>query len=77
MSAMTPELLRQAGLEALRRELGAAGMVRFLQQFELGAGNYTVDRWKWLQTDADVESLAKAIQQELIRSENGDRATSK
>jgi hypothetical protein len=74
---MTPELLRQAGLEALRRELGTAGMVRFLQQFELGAGNYTVDRWQWLQTDADVESLAKTIQQEPVHPKNSDCPTSR
>jgi hypothetical protein len=33
---MTPETLRQAGLDALRRDLGAAGMARFIQLFETG-----------------------------------------
>jgi hypothetical protein len=59
---MTPEALRQAGLDALRRELGVTGMVRFLQQFELGTGDYTADRWKWLAESAGVESLTQAIQ---------------
>ena len=62
MAAMTPEALRQAGLEALRRELGAAGMARFLQQFEMGSGDYTAERWQWLSTAADVEALAKEIE---------------
>jgi len=31
---MTLEQIRLAGLEALARELGPVGMVRFLQQFE-------------------------------------------
>jgi hypothetical protein len=61
MPAMTPESLRQAGLDALRRDLGVAGMVRFLQQFEMGSGDYTAERWRWLAADAEVESLAKTI----------------
>ena len=63
MATMTPETLRQAGLDALRRELGAAGMVRFLQQFEMGSGDYTAERWRWLSVEADVDSLAKSIHQ--------------
>ena len=65
MAAITPEALRIAGIDALRRELGAAGMARFLQQFEVGSGNYTANRWEWLQADADVDSLMTAIQQEV------------
>ena len=63
MAAMTPETLRLAGLDALRRDLGAAGMVRFLQQFEMGSGDYALDRWQWLSENADVETLTKSIQQ--------------
>jgi hypothetical protein len=63
MAAMTPETLRQAGIDALRRDLGAAGMARFLQQFEMGSGDYTAERWQWLPAEAEVETLAQAIQQ--------------
>jgi hypothetical protein len=45
---MTLDQIRQKGLEALRRELGAAGMIRFLQQFESGSGNYARERRKWV-----------------------------
>ncbi len=38
--ARTLEEIRQKGLEALRKELGRADMIRFLQQFESGSGNY-------------------------------------
>jgi hypothetical protein len=34
----TPEQIRRAGLEVLARELGSVGMIRFLQQFDPGAG---------------------------------------
>jgi hypothetical protein len=40
----TPDQIRTRGLEALRRELGRGGMVRFLLQFEQGKGNYAVER---------------------------------
>ena len=36
--------IRQAGLEVLSRELGPVKMVRFLQQFEMGQGDYTKER---------------------------------
>jgi hypothetical protein len=39
---------RQRGPEALRGELGRAGMVRFLQQFETGAGDYARARHAWV-----------------------------
>ena len=60
---MTLEQIRIAGLEALARELGPIGMVRFLQQFETGVGDYSVERHRWLDP-LDVESLAEKIQQQ-------------
>ncbi len=45
---MTPMQIHQAGLAVLLRELGPVGLIRFLQQFELGAGNYTKERHQWL-----------------------------
>lgn len=36
----TPEQLRTEGLKALRKRLGQAGMIRFLQQFDRGEGDY-------------------------------------
>lgn len=43
-STMPLEEIRRAGLDALARELGPVGMVRFLQQFETGSGDYTAER---------------------------------
>ncbi len=45
---MTPEQIRLAGLKVLARELGPVGMVRFLQQFETGQGDYSKERHEWL-----------------------------
>ncbi len=45
---MTPNEIRRAGLQALTQSLGAVGMVRFLQQTEIGWGDYTKERESWL-----------------------------
>jgi hypothetical protein len=58
---MTLEQIRVIGLEALHRALGPVGLVRFLQQFETGAGDYSVDRDEWL-GQANVRSLATQLE---------------
>ena len=47
-ATMTLEQVRLAGLQALSRDLGPVGLVRFLQQFETGYGDYTTERDGWL-----------------------------
>jgi hypothetical protein len=59
---MTPNELRQAGLDALVRELGPVGMIRFIQQFELGKGDYTKDRHTWLPDD--IAAIMNEIRQQ-------------
>jgi hypothetical protein len=39
--------IRTEGLAALRKKLGRAGMIRFLQQFETGQGDYVQRRRDW------------------------------
>jgi len=58
---MTLEEIREAGLKALLRELGPVGMVRFLQQFETGKGDYSVERHEWL-GKFDVDTIVQEIQ---------------
>ena len=45
---LTDEQIRRRGLDALYRELGPAGLIRFLKQFEPGVGDYSVERHEWL-----------------------------
>lgn len=40
--------IRTIGFEALLRELGPAGAIRFIQQYEAGRGDYTRNRKKLL-----------------------------
>lgn len=60
--AMTLEQIRLTGLEALARELGPVGMVRFLQQFESGQGDYSVERHLWLD-NLDARTLTEELRQ--------------
>ena len=55
-----PVTIRKIGLEALAKALGPIGMVRFLQQFESGIGNYTKERDQWLK-NMDVKSIVAEI----------------
>ena len=57
---MTLDQIRTLGMEALIDRLGPAGMVRFLQQFESGSGDYTKERYTWL-GKSDVKTLAREI----------------
>jgi hypothetical protein len=64
---MTAHQIYEQGIEVLGSKLGPVGLIRFLQQYETGKGNYSVDRHQWL-TVPDVETLANQIQQ--VRDEN-------
>jgi hypothetical protein len=66
---MTLEQIREQGLAVLRQHLGVVGMVRFLQQSEMGWGDYTEERHQWL-GDPDLEELAKKIQTHCQGLEN-------
>jgi hypothetical protein len=45
---LTLHQIRTIGMEALLRELGPVGMIRFIQQYETGSGDYTHERRKGL-----------------------------
>ena len=55
---MTLEKIRRDGLGALRAKLGKAGMIRFLQQFETGDGDYSQERHEWVDSTSldDIKS---------------------
>jgi hypothetical protein len=53
---MIPAVIRKAGLEAVAKKLGPVGMVRFLQQFETGFGDYTKEKSQWLK-DMDIHEI--------------------
>jgi hypothetical protein len=68
-AVMTLEEIRLMGLKALSRDLGPVGLVRFLQQFEMGYGDYTAERHRWL-GERTVQDLVQEIK--LQRGTTGD-----
>lgn len=52
----TLEEIRREGLDALRERLGVVGMIRFLQQFENGTGDYARERHAWVD-EFTIDSL--------------------
>jgi hypothetical protein len=61
VAAMSLEQLRRHGIAVLAKELGPVGMIRFLQQYESGSGDYTEDRHQWLPDD--VHAIVAAIRE--------------
>lgn len=59
---LTPDEIYRQGLQALRDRLGRAGMIRFLQQFETGQGDYARERHAWVDrlTLDDLRKLSAA-----------------
>lgn len=60
MQTLNPAVIRKAGLEAIAKKLGPLGMVRFLQQFESGRGDYTKERGVRLK-NVDVKAIVAEI----------------
>ena len=69
---LTTEQIRTRGLAALREALGRAGMVRFLQQFEQGSGDYTRDRRKWVD-ETSLEDIVRAAKRTRRQSSGTKR----
>lgn len=55
-----PLEIRTVGLQALRDALGPVGMVRFIQQYDMGYGDYTKEKQSEPDDDFDkIDSLLK------------------
>jgi len=64
---LTLSEIRSIGFEALLRELGPAGTIRFIQQYETGRGDYTRERHKWLPKKS-VREIGRQIVKERRKS---------
>nr|WP_198648544.1 hypothetical protein [Cyanothece sp. BG0011] len=59
--------LRQQGYQALIEALGVVGAIKFLQQLEVGYGDYTKERHQWLDK-LNFEDLESFLEQKKIES---------
>jgi hypothetical protein len=69
----TPEEIRTKGLAALKRELGAAGMIRFLHQFDRGNGDWATERHAWAEklTWDDIRKAAEKLRRRKKKNSRG------
>ena len=58
--------VRKMGLYALKEALGPVGMVRFIQQYENGYGNYTAEKYQ--KQDLSIEEVDKILRNQKRRS---------
>ncbi|MEI8121264.1 MAG: hypothetical protein WCI20_04385 [bacterium] len=59
--------IREKGFKALTRELGTAGMVQFIQQFQGGRGDYTKERHKTI-GHLTMEQLAAEFRHRRVKA---------
>jgi len=59
-SNIRPHRYKEKRFRGLAKALGPIGMVRFLQQYEGGIGDYTKERREWLK-DFTVKGIVKEI----------------
>ena len=57
---MSQEKIRTIGLGVLAKRLGSVGLIRFLQQFETGKGDYSGEREKILKGET-IEGIISGL----------------
>ena len=53
--------IQETAFELLNKQLGITNLIRFMQQYDKGYGNYTKDRDAW-QKDYTIDSLFDEIE---------------
>lgn len=56
----SPAVIRTAGMQVLSESLGPVGFARFIQQFEIGYGDYTKE--KELVAEPSFDEIDKELQ---------------
>lgn len=56
--------IRKIGLQALKEALGPVGMVRFIQQYENGYGDYTTEKYQ--KPDYTIEEIDLLLKKQRL-----------
>jgi len=56
------ETIRKVGLKALKEKLGVVGMIKFIQMYSNGEGDYTAERAELLK-DVTIEDFHKFLKE--------------
>lgn len=58
----SPIDVRNAGMKALQEALGPVGLVRFMQQYDVGYGDYTKEKQEQLDISLEeIDMLLKSV----------------
>jgi len=60
VNKMTPNQVKISGLHAISAQMGIVGLIRFIQEYEIGYGDYTADRHEW-QKNYNVQKIVNKI----------------
>lgn len=66
---LNDEQLHEAVFDLVNREMGPAAVVRFLQSFRHGAGDYAADRQVWIDTLSEGEIMDGVMKLRATRPE--------
>jgi len=67
----TLQEIRREGFQALVDRLGVADALRFIQQYDPGEGDYTVERHKWLD-HLTLDDILRGIEEMRSRKATDD-----
>ena len=70
----TENEIHELAIETLRDGIGVVGLIRFLQQFDRGHGNYVKDRQQW-QKNYTVETIMEAMNRKHHQVAEGEPPT--
>jgi hypothetical protein len=63
---LTHQQLRTAAHDAIARELGVVGLIRYLRDSRRGEGNYVEDRKRWLPEYESVDQLWEEMERARV-----------
>jgi len=71
MKVKTLHEIHDEGLNALLKTLGPVDLIRFIQMFDHGRGDYTKERNQWLSNDLDEIYTEIHKMQEQVETNSG------
>jgi hypothetical protein len=71
MKVKTLHEIHDEGIDTLRKTSGPVDMIRFIQMFDKGKGDYTEERKQWLSKDLDEIFNELLEMQKQAKSDSG------
>jgi hypothetical protein len=73
MKEKTLQEIHDEGIDALCKALGPVDMIRFIQMYDQGKGDYTKERKQWLSNDLYKTYIEIFEMQKLAETDSGSK----